>query len=106
MAVGLRKGDETRSQIIFSVGMQHRKENGKHEARVTARREPFLTIKDVAELLSVHPMTIYRLLKHGRLPGVRLGGIWRFSRSAIERWEHDQEKRTLKAVSRRSGGSR
>lgn len=64
-------------------------------ARVAARLEQFLTIKDVADLLSVHPMTVYRLLKQGRLPGVRLGGVWRFSRQAMERWESDQERRTL-----------
>jgi len=83
--------------------MQRGKGNGKQDMHVSPQREPFLTIKDVADLLNVHPMTIYRLLKRGRLPGVRLGGIWRFSRKAIERWEHDQEKRTLKTGSRHSG---
>lgn len=68
-------------------------------ASVTAGVERFLTIKDVADLLSVHPMTVYRLLKQGRLPGVRLGGVWRFSRQAIERWETDQERRTLRNFS-------
>jgi excisionase family DNA binding protein len=67
-------------------------------ARVAARPEQFLTIKDVADLLSVHPMTVYRLLKQGRLPGVRLGRIWRFSRQAMERWESDQERRTLETL--------
>jgi excisionase family DNA binding protein len=69
-------------------------------ARVAARSEQFLTIKDVAHLLSVHPMTVYRLLKQGRLPGVRLGGVWRFSRQAMERWESEQEKRTLRTSSK------
>jgi excisionase family DNA binding protein len=63
--------------------------------RQASRFERFLTIKDVADLLSVHPMTIYKLLKEGRMPGVRFGGVWRFSRRAIEKWERDQERRGL-----------
>jgi excisionase family DNA binding protein len=82
-----------------------RRRNGKADAMVpvAARFEQFLTIKDVAYLLSVHPMTVYRLLKQGRLPGVRLGGVWRFSRQAIERWESDQERRTLRNFSNYRG---
>ena len=82
--------------LLISMAVRRRKGKGRRDARVAPRLEEFLTIKDVADHLSVHPMTIYRLLKHGRLPGVRLGGVWRFSRQAIERWEHDQERRTLR----------
>ena len=74
---------------------RRKKGKGRRDARVAPRLEQFLTIKDVADHLNVHPMTIYRLLKQGRLPGVRLGGVWRFSRQAIDRWEHDQERRTF-----------
>ncbi len=48
------------------------------------------TIKEMSEHLRVHRATIYRLLRQGRLPGLRVGGDWRFSRAAIEQWERLQ----------------
>jgi excisionase family DNA binding protein len=58
------------------------------------------TIKELSEHLRVHPTTIYRLLRQGRLPGFRVGSNWRFSREAIEQWERDQAGRSA-GVSRR-----
>jgi len=47
--------------------------------------EVLLTATEVAELLQVHPKRVYRLVKEG-LPGRRLGGQWRFSRSVVLEW--------------------
>jgi excisionase family DNA binding protein len=49
--------------------------------------EEILTIGELSAHLRVHPTTIYRLLREGRIPGFRVGSAWRFSRSAIENWE-------------------
>jgi excisionase family DNA binding protein len=49
--------------------------------------EEILTIGELSAHLRVHPTTIYRLLREGRIPGFRVGSAWRFSRSAIESWE-------------------
>jgi excisionase family DNA binding protein len=49
--------------------------------------EEIFTIKELSEHLRVHPTTIYRLLRQGRLPGFRVGSNWRFNRTAIEQWE-------------------
>lgn len=54
----------------------------------TTSEEEILTITDLSAHLRVHPTTIYRLLREGRIPGFRVGSAWRFRRSAIERWEH------------------
>jgi excisionase family DNA binding protein len=45
-----------------------------------------MTVRELAEYLRVHPSTIYRLLRQGRLPGFRVGSDWRFSREAIDQW--------------------
>jgi excisionase family DNA binding protein len=45
------------------------------------------TIKELSEHLKIHPTTIYRLLRKGRLPGFRVGANWRFNRIAIQEWE-------------------
>jgi excisionase family DNA binding protein len=48
--------------------------------------EKVLTVMDVAELLSLSPITVYRLAKRGEIPAVRVGRCWRFTREAIEKW--------------------
>jgi excisionase family DNA binding protein len=57
-----------------------------------ASSEEILTITELSAHLRVHPTTIYRLLREGRIPGFRVGSAWRFSRAAIEVWEHGQGK--------------
>jgi len=49
-----------------------------------------LTVEQVAELLHLHPMTIYRLAKEGKLPGFKVGGRWRFQKDAMETWMVDR----------------
>lgn len=44
-----------------------------------------LTIEDVASELKVAPMTIYRVLKLGKVKGVKIGAIWRISEDELER---------------------
>ncbi len=45
-----------------------------------------LTIKEVAHFLCVNERTIYRLIKAHRIPGVKIGGQWRFSEKNIQSW--------------------
>jgi excisionase family DNA binding protein len=45
------------------------------------------TLKELSEHLRIHPTTIYKLLREGRLPGFRVGNSWRFNRFAIQEWE-------------------
>jgi excisionase family DNA binding protein len=45
-----------------------------------------LTIGEVAEMLRIHPTTVYRLLKRGDIPGFKIGGNWRVSISALDQW--------------------
>jgi excisionase family DNA binding protein len=59
-------------------------------AQIGIARDDIFTIKELSDHLRVHPTTIYRLLRQGRLPGFRVGSNWRFNRGAIERWEHTQ----------------
>lgn len=53
-----------------------------------ASEEEILTITELSAHLRVHPTTIYRLLREGRIPGFRVGSAWRFNRASIEKWEH------------------
>jgi excisionase family DNA binding protein len=49
-----------------------------------------LNVMEVANLLQLHAMTVYRLVKDGKLPGFKVGGRWRFHRSALEDWMVDR----------------
>lgn len=44
----------------------------------------FLTVAEVAELMRVSNMTVYRMVESGRLPAVRFGRSYRIQESALE----------------------
>ena len=43
-----------------------------------------LTAQEVAKYLRVHPYTVKRLARAGKLPGFKVGGQWRFRKDKIE----------------------
>ncbi len=49
-------------------------------------QDDILTISDIASLLKVAEKTVYGLAQKGDLPGFKVGGQWRFSRTAIDSW--------------------
>lgn len=53
-------------------------------------RDSLLTTRQLQDLLQVDRITVYRMLNDGRLQGFKVGGQWRFSRQAIERWLREQ----------------
>ena len=44
-----------------------------------------LTADEVAQYLKLSKITVYKLAKDGAIPGFRVGGSWRFSKSSIEK---------------------
>lgn len=46
----------------------------------------FLTTEEVLGCLKVNPRTIYRLIKTGELPAVRIGRQWRFRQTDLDEW--------------------
>jgi len=47
---------------------------------------PILTLREMAQILKVHPGTLYRLVKKHRVPAFKIGGDWRFNQESVERW--------------------
>ena len=45
-----------------------------------------MKLKEVGSYLKVTRQTIYRLIKEGQLPAIRVGGQWRFRRPEVERY--------------------
>jgi excisionase family DNA binding protein len=48
--------------------------------------QAILTTEEVLGYLRVTPRTIYRLIRTGELPAMRIGRQWRFRRSDLDEW--------------------
>jgi excisionase family DNA binding protein len=48
--------------------------------------ENILTIRDVADLLKMNEKTVYKLAAAAKIPGVKVGGSWRFDRTTLSTW--------------------
>ena len=61
--------------------------------------ESFLTTEEVLDYLQVNLRTVYRLIKAGKIPAVRVGRQWRFRKRDIDAWLESQRPRTTRGVS-------
>jgi excisionase family DNA binding protein len=70
--------------------------------------EVFLTTEEVLEYLQVNLRTVYRLIKAGKIPAVRVGRQWRFRKRDIDAWLDSQRTQPPRgeAVARRDGRHR
>jgi excisionase family DNA binding protein len=57
-----------------------------HHSFVPAEALDVLTLAEAAELLRIDEQTVAKAAEGGELPGRKLGGEWRFARSAVLRW--------------------
>jgi excisionase family DNA binding protein len=57
-------------------------------------KDAFLTTEEVLDYLQVNLRTIYRLIKAGRIPAVRVGRQWRFRQRDIDAWLESQRTRS------------
>ena len=49
----------------------------------SANRPNLLTIREVANILRVHPRTVYRLVQESALAAIRVGTQWRVPENAL-----------------------
>lgn len=45
-----------------------------------------LTTKEVAEYLNIHPLTVHRYAREGKIPAFKIGTDWRFHKKYLEKW--------------------
>lgn len=48
--------------------------------------EPTLTSPQAAALLQIHPKTLQKMARQGRVPGRQIGDLWRFRASELDIW--------------------
>ena len=51
------------------------------------------TAEEIARYLRVHPYTVKRLARAGKIPGFKIGEQWRFDTKEIEDWRKKQGER-------------
>lgn len=50
------------------------------------KNKEILTAKEVAEYLNIHPLTVHKYAREGKIPAFKIGTDWRFHKKYIERW--------------------
>ena len=69
-----------------------------HDIAVRLGIPSFLTTEEVLTYLKVTPRTIYRLIRTGELPAVRIGRQWRFRQNDLDAWLDRQANPTVVAT--------
>lgn len=57
-----------------------------HEEQQMVTDSAIMTVKDVAEYLRMSEAKVYKLVKEGVLPVVRIGKTWRFRKDLLNDW--------------------
>jgi excisionase family DNA binding protein len=45
-----------------------------------------MTVKEAAAYLRLNYMTLYRLVREGKIPALKVGGNWRFKKTMLDQW--------------------
>jgi excisionase family DNA binding protein len=53
--------------------------------------EKYYTRRQMAKILSVHPMTIFREIQRGKIRAIKVGNDYRISESAFNEYTKSQE---------------
>ena len=61
-----------------------------------------LTPGELAKILKLHPFTVTRLAREGKIPAFKVGGVWRIDRAKFERWIATQGPKQPKRGQRRA----
>lgn len=57
--------------------------------------EVMLSVEELGKYLDLTPQTIYVLARKGKIPGVKVGGSWRFPLVVIHEWMESQARKTM-----------
>ncbi len=62
--------------------------------------DDIMDIRNAAKFLQIKERTLYRLVGEGEIPGIKVGGQWRFSKKCLEELfnQTSARKSTAKAV--------
>ena len=61
-----------------------------------------LTPHEISKILKLHPFTVTRLAREGKIPAFKVGGVWRIRRDQFERWIENGTTSTTQRKIRRA----
>ena len=53
--------------------------------------EKLLTLQQIAQRLQISETTLYKLVRNGKIPAIKVGNQWRFKIKDINRWLESQK---------------
>ncbi|MDD5729663.1 MAG: helix-turn-helix domain-containing protein [Candidatus Omnitrophica bacterium] len=65
------------------------------------KNKEILTAKEVAEYLNIHPLTVHKYARDGKIPAFKIGTDWRFHKKYIEDWIKEKLDYNLNGKERR-----
>jgi excisionase family DNA binding protein len=77
--------NEVRMNHLF-LGANERIEGASSTTLEDYHSEPVWDCHQASRFLRVHPATVKRLAREGKLPGFRIGNRWRFRHSELDAW--------------------
>ena len=51
-----------------------------------------LTPVEISKMLRIHPLSVTRLARQGKIPAMKVGGVWRFRKDQFMRWINARSK--------------
>ena len=66
----------------------------------------YITVKDAAEILNIHPRTVTRFLITGKLKGAKVGRSWRLDEQDVKEFFEELKAETARAIKQQSGGTK
>ena len=67
-----------------------------------SKEKEIMTAKEVAEYLNIHPLTVHKYAREGKIPAFKIGTDWRFHKKYIERWIKEKSSYNLKNKERKN----
>lgn len=61
-----------------------------------AKEREILTAKEVADYLNIHPLTVHKFAREGKIPAFKIGTDWRFHKKYIEMWIREKLDNNLR----------
>lgn len=63
-----------------------------NNSKLAKMKTEFMNLKETATYLRLNIYTIYRMAEQGRIPAMKAGKQWRFSKEELDKWMKKQVK--------------
>lgn len=54
-------------------------------------KKAVMNVTEVSQYLDIHPQTVYKYTREGKIPAFKIGDDWRFYTASIEKWIKEKE---------------